>query len=126
MADETPAPNGRDWRDREEPNESWAARYGGDFARAMAFLQDSADHNEAVREREEDRRKREEEAKVKEENRKREKERDARERAEEKARTAETALAMPTWILSPAGRSSATKQLAVITQLLLAQLKADV
>lgn len=36
------------WRDRERPNASWAERYGGNFALAMRFLDESRAHRDAA------------------------------------------------------------------------------
>jgi uncharacterized RDD family membrane protein YckC len=38
-----------DWRRHAEPTEAWADQYGGHFARAMAFLDDSRDAQQAAR-----------------------------------------------------------------------------
>ena len=48
-----------DWRAKECPTELWAELYGGGFAQAMSFLQESEDQHNRERKEEEERRQRE-------------------------------------------------------------------
>lgn len=70
-----------DWRDRNRPNQTWAARYHPDFAAAMEFLDDSRIKRESDRARERQRAQQELDAA-------REKAEIAREKAESQARNA--------------------------------------
>ena len=51
-----------DWRDRNQPNETWAPRYHTGFAEAMRFLTESSEAREAQRAEREEQRRRELEA----------------------------------------------------------------
>jgi tetratricopeptide (TPR) repeat protein len=70
------------WRERERPNAAWAARYGGDFDTAMAFLNRSQDEEQ----RRSDRRKQREEEELRGKLR--------TETAERRVRQTSTALAL--------------------------------